>query len=135
MQYVVALGACVNRCTRLQTALLERWLRLIEPAGAQLAAAAGLPELSRLHVETRQPAVAVDPCVDADRMAPVAWQPTGLLRVPAHHHLPRTVRARPEDRLPVQQVQRLLVERQVRIDVRVDEEVRVDLVPVKEQLL
>src|SRR5206468_12314621 len=46
--------------------LLERFLRLVEPAGAQLAAAVGLPELPCLHVKAGQPALTVDPRVDAD---------------------------------------------------------------------
>src|SRR5262245_16274956 len=91
----LALGACVSPDIHSPGALLERLLGLVQPAGAQLTTAVGLPELSRLHVEARQPAIAVDPGVDADRVAPVARQPTALLGVPADHHFPRTVRAHP----------------------------------------
>src|SRR6185369_11205094 len=86
-------------------------LGFLQPSLASLALAIRLPELARLDVETGQPAVAVDPGVDANGMSPVARQPAALLGVAAHHHLAGLVRPNVVERLPVQQVERLLLQR------------------------
>src|SRR4051812_38217712 len=65
---------------------------LVEPAGARLAVLVRLPDPAGADVEGGQPAVAVNPGVDADGVAD-RLRPTGLLRrVPADHDLPRLVR-------------------------------------------
>src|SRR5438477_12806894 len=62
----------------------------IEPIRAEVAhpILLGLPVLAGPHVQARQPAVAVCPGVDADRMAEVKRPSCTLLRVAADHDLP-----------------------------------------------
>src|SRR5580698_2574036 len=85
---------CSRNCGRRLASKRSKLGCLRQLPGARLATLVGLPVLTRTDVETREPAVAVDPGVDADRMADVAGDARFLRRVAAHHDLPRLVRRR-----------------------------------------
>src|SRR5262245_39965876 len=91
-----------------------------------------LPVLIRCNVQTRQPAVAVGPGGDTHGSLQPEWYALPLVGVPANHRFAGAMRPMQlcTQRLPVQPVARLSIERKIRMQTSVNEDVGIGLIPV-----